>query len=69
MPSEFDFDDGWGLAPVIPNNNVETSEKNVFYVTDSGTKLYTVEFDDKKEEFVLKDKKTIKTLFNKHLQM
>lgn len=52
MPKEFDYNDGWGLASssdglaglYAPGNT--PSKEEALYVTDSGTKLYHVDFSD-----------------------
>jgi len=73
MPKEFDFDDGWGLASTsdgldqlyAPEQLPSKGEE--LYVTDSGTKLYRVDFSD--GTFKLDKAVTIQTPQGDVLQM
>lgn len=73
MPNDFDFDDGWGLASTsdglaqfYPPGKVPIKEE-ALYVTDSGTKLYRVDFSD--GTFKLNRAVTIRTPQGRALEM
>jgi len=73
MPKEFDFNDGWGLASTSDGlgqlyaPEQLPSKEEELYVTDSGTKLYRVDFSD--GTFKLNKAVTIKTPQGDALEM
>mmetsp|Transcript_16033 Transcript_16033/g.37819 ORF Transcript_16033/g.37819 Transcript_16033/m.37819 type:complete len:373 (-) Transcript_16033:55-1173(-) len=73
MPSSFDYTDGWGLtsssdglSQLYPSLDAVPANEDL-YITDSGTKLYKVEFDG--DKFVTRHTVTIKSFQGKPLEM
>lgn len=74
MPSEFDFEDGWGLTSTSDglesfHENGQVPKGEQLFVTDSGTKLYRVDLNEKSGSFTVLHKIEIKTKEGKPLHM